>query len=68
MYVVLGANGRAGGEVARALITGGEAVRVVLRRKEQGEKWTALGAEVAVASMEDAGAMADALKGARAAF
>ncbi|RWO20415.1 NmrA family NAD(P)-binding protein [Mesorhizobium sp.] len=68
MYVVLGANGRAGGEVARALIAGGEAVRVVLRRKERGEKWTALGAEVAVASMEDAGAMADALKGARAAF
>ncbi|RWQ01118.1 NmrA family NAD(P)-binding protein [Mesorhizobium sp.] len=68
MYVVLGANGRAGGEVARALIAGGEAVRVVLRRKEQGEKWTALGAEVAVASMEDAGAMAAALKGARAAF
>ncbi|RWN98873.1 NmrA family NAD(P)-binding protein [Mesorhizobium sp.] len=68
MYVVLGANGRAGGEVARALIAGGEAVRVVLRRKEQGEKWTALGAEVAVAGMEDAGAMADALTGARAAF
>ncbi|TIM49830.1 NmrA family NAD(P)-binding protein [Mesorhizobium sp.] len=68
MYVVLGANGRAGGEVARALIAGGEAVRVVLRRKEQGEKWTALGAEVAVASMEDAGAMAAALTGARAAF
>ncbi|RWP36017.1 MAG: NmrA family protein [Mesorhizobium sp.] len=68
MYVVLGANGRAGGEVARALIAGGEAVRVVLRCREQGEKWTALGAEVAVASMEDAGAMADALKGARAAF
>ncbi|RWN53213.1 NmrA family NAD(P)-binding protein [Mesorhizobium sp.] len=68
MYVVLGANGRAGGEVARALIAGGEAVRVVLRRKERGEKWTALGAEVAVASMEDVGAMAAALTGARAAF
>lgn len=68
MYVVLGANGRAGGEVVRALIAGGEAVRVVLRRREQGEKWTALGAEVAVASMEDVGAMAAALTGARAAF
>lgn len=68
MYVVLGANGRAGGEVARALIERGEAVRVVLRRKEQGEKWAALGAEVAVASIEDAGSMADALKGAKAAF
>jgi len=68
MYVVLGANGRAGGEAARALIERGEAVRVVLRRKEQGEKWTALGAEVAVARIEDADAMADALKGASGAF
>lgn len=68
MHVVLGANGRAGGEAARALIERGEAVRVVLRRKEQGEKWTALGAEVAVASIEDADAVADALKGAQAAF
>ena len=68
MYVVLGANGRAGGEAARALIERGEAVRAVLRRKEQCEKWTALGAEVAVASIEDADAMADALKGASGAF
>lgn len=68
MYVVLGANGRAGGETARALIERGEAVRVVLRRKEQGGRWAALGAEVAIASIEDIDAMADALKGARAAF
>lgn len=68
MYVVLGANGRAGGEAARALIERGEAVRVVLRRKEQGEKWTALGAEVAVARIEDVDAMADALKGVSGAF
>jgi uncharacterized protein YbjT (DUF2867 family) len=68
MYVVVGANGRAGGEVARALLYRGEVVRVVLRRKDQGAKWTALGAEVAVASIEHAGAMADALKGASGAF
>ena len=68
MHVVLGANGRAGGETARALIERGEAVRVVLRRQEQGEQWTALGAEVAVASIEDADAMADALEGASGAF
>lgn len=68
MHVVLGANGRAGGETARALIERGEAVRVVLRRKEQGEKCAALGADVAVASIEDADAMADALKGASGAF
>lgn len=68
MHVVVGANGRAGGEVALALLECGEAVRVVLRRKEQGAKWTALGAEVAIASIEDAGAMADALKSAAGAF
>ena len=68
MYVVLGANGRAGGEVARTLIERGEAVRVVLRRKEQGERWVTLGAEVAAARIEDVDAMAAALQGAEAAF
>ncbi|MDH7794881.1 MULTISPECIES: NmrA family NAD(P)-binding protein [unclassified Beijerinckia] len=68
MHVIFGANGRASGEAARALIERGEAVRVILRRKEQGRKWVALGAEVAVATMEDADAMADALKGASGAF
>lgn len=68
MYVVVGANGRAGGEVTCALLERGETVRVVLRRKDQSAKWAALGAEVAVASIEDAGAMADALRGASGAF
>lgn len=68
MYAVLGANGRAGGETARALIEHGEAVCVVVRHPEQGEKWTALGAAVAVANIEDTGAMAEALQGASGAF
>ncbi len=68
MYVVVGANGRAGGEVARALIACGAAVRVVLRRKEQGEKWRAMGAEVAIADIEDRDAMAVALKDVSGAF
>lgn len=68
MYTVLGANGRAGGEVARALMESGEAVRVILRRKKQGERWVALGAEVAVAGIGDVDAMTAALQGAEAAF
>ncbi len=68
MHVVLGANGRAGGETARALLESGEPVRVVLRNARHGERWTALGAEVAVARIEDADAMAHALKGASGAF
>ncbi|MBX3500236.1 MAG: NmrA family NAD(P)-binding protein [Alphaproteobacteria bacterium] len=68
MYVVLGANGRAGGETARALIEDGAAVRVVLRRAEQGAAWRARGAEVAVASIDDADALAEAFAGATGAF
>lgn len=68
MYVIFGANGRAGGEVARALIERGEAVRVVVRSRRQGEKWKDLGAEVAVAGIEDVDAVVDALEGAAGAF
>ncbi len=68
MHVVFGANGRAGGEVARALIERGEAVRVVLRRKEQAALWEAVGAQVVLASLDDAGAVAAALEGASGAF
>jgi uncharacterized protein YbjT (DUF2867 family) len=68
MYVVLGANGRAGREAALALIERGEAVRVVLRRPEQGGMWARLGAEPAIASIEDAGGLAAALDGAAGAF
>ena len=68
MYVVFGANGRAGGETARALIEGGRAVRVVLRREEQAAPWKAIGAQVAVANIEDVDAVAAALAGASGAF
>jgi uncharacterized protein YbjT (DUF2867 family) len=68
MHVVFGANGRAGGETARALIERGEPVRVVLRRADQAPVWQARGAAVAIASMDDAGAVATALEGASGAF
>ena len=68
MFVVFGANGRVGGETARALVEQGERVRVVLRRPEQGAAWRARGAEVAIASVDDAGAVAAALEGAAGAF
>lgn len=68
MHVIFGANGRAGGETARALIERGEPVRVVVRRPEQGERWKALGAEVAVASLDNAAEVSDALNGATTAF
>lgn len=68
MQVVFGANGRAGGETARALIERGEKVRVVLRKAEQAAPWRERGAEVAIASLDDADAVAAALDGASGAF
>lgn len=68
MHVVFGANGRAGGETARALIQQGEAVRVVLRTPEQAAPWEHVGAQVAIASIDDADAVALALEGASTAF
>lgn len=68
MYVVFGANGRAGGETARALMFQGEAVRVAVRRDDQGAGWKKAGAEVAVADLDDVESVAAAMRGATAAF
>lgn len=68
MYVVLGANGQAGGETAQALMERGEAVRVVVRRPEHGERWRSLGAEVAIADIDAPDTIAEALDGATGAF
>ncbi|RCS21822.1 NmrA family protein [Phyllobacterium salinisoli] len=68
MYVVLGANGRTGGETARALIELRKPVRVVLRRPEQAEKWIELGADVAIGSIDDVPSLAAALGDASGAF
>ena len=68
MQVVFGASGRAGGEAARALIERGDAVRVVVRRAEQAGRWTALGAQVALADMLDTDAVTAALQGASGVF
>lgn len=64
MYAVLGANGRAGGEVARALIGQGDRVRVILRNPAQA--WAQ--AEIAIADIEDVDAMTAALSGVEGAF
>lgn len=68
MLTVFGANGRAGRETARALIARGEQVRVALRRRDQAAFWQGLGAEIAIADLEDEDSTAAALQGARAAF
>lgn len=68
MFLVLGASGRAGGETAGTLIEMGKPVRVVLRKPDQAARWAKLGAEVAIASLEDAASLAAAAKGVDGAF
>src|SRR6188472_4585116 len=53
---------------AESLLEAGRPIRVVVRDREKGEEWRARGAEVAVAPLEDAGALSRALSGAEGAY
>ncbi|HEY2509294.1 MAG TPA: NmrA family NAD(P)-binding protein [Polyangiaceae bacterium] len=68
MFVVTGATGNTGSATARALLERGKKVRVVVRDAARGAEWKARGAEVAVASLEDAAQLTAALRGAEGAF
>ena len=64
MFVVAGATGKTGSVVAATLLERKQPVRVIVRNSEQGAAWKAKGADVAVASLEDAETLTSALKGA----
>jgi len=68
MYVILGASGKTGGSAADVLLDMGEPVRVVVRNAEKGGVWKTRGAEVAVADVDDAPALARVLRGADGAY
>lgn len=60
MYAITGITGNVGGVAARALLSGGQRVRAVVRDVDKGRFWSDLGCEVAIAEMEDAEALASA--------
>jgi len=64
MFVVAGATGKTGAVVAATLLERKQPVRVIVTNPEKGAAWKAKGADVAVASLEDSQALANALKGA----
>jgi NAD(P)H dehydrogenase (quinone) len=68
MYAITGVTGQVGGAAARALLDAGHAVRAVLRDESKAEQWTRRGAEVAIASFEDADALTTAFRGAAGVF
>jgi uncharacterized protein YbjT (DUF2867 family) len=68
MYVVAGVTGNTGKVVAEALISNRKPVRVIVRDAAKGAPWSARGAEVAVADLEDSLALTSALMGATGAY
>lgn len=68
MYVVAGVTGNTGKVVAETLLEQKQPVRVIVRDAAQGTPWQAKGAEVVVASLDDAAAITKALTGAEGAY
>jgi uncharacterized protein YbjT (DUF2867 family) len=68
MYAIAGVSGNTGKVVADVLIKQRQPVRVIVRDAAKGAPWAARGAEVAVADLEDPGALTRALKGVDGAY
>ena len=62
MVAVTGITGKVGSRVARSLLAQGQTVRAIVRSREKGDEWAALGCEVSVASIDDAAAMTEAFR------
>ena len=67
-YVIAGVSGHTGKVAAETLISAGQRVRVVVRDAAKGDAWKRQGADVAVADLGDAAALAKALAGAKGAY
>ena len=68
MFAITGVTGKVGGAVARNLLAQGQKVRAVVRDAEKGRPWSALGCEIAIASVEDAAGLTKAFQGAEGVF
>jgi len=68
MFVIAGVTGNTGSVVAETLLAKKQPVRVLVRDAAKAERFRSLGAEVAVGSLDDAGSLAAALKGAKGAY
>jgi len=68
MFAITGITGQVGGQLAQRLLAAGQPVRAVVREAAKGAAWAACGCEVALATMEDASALAAAFEGAEGVF
>lgn len=68
MYAVMGVTGQVGSQVANELLAAGQRVRAVLRDEAKAGPWIERGCEIALASSDDANALATAFDGAEGVF
>lgn len=68
LFSIAGVSGHTGKVAAEKLLSWGHRVRVVVRDAAKGAEWAARGAEVAVADLADAPALADAIRGSDGAY
>jgi uncharacterized protein YbjT (DUF2867 family) len=68
MFAITGITGNVGGNVARKLLAGGFAVRAVVREVRKGDAWAKRGCDLAVADIQDVGALTSAFAGAEGVF
>jgi uncharacterized protein YbjT (DUF2867 family) len=68
MFVVAGSSGQTGSVVAETLLSRGEKVRLIVRDERKVERFKQRGADVANASLLDAAALTEALRGARGVY
>src|ERR1700730_7382436 len=68
IYVILGATGNTGSIIASSLLLKGKKVRVGRRDAGLLQRFVRKGADAFTATMSDAGALAKAFRGARAAY
>ncbi|CAN7522638.1 NAD(P)H-binding protein [Rhizobium rhizogenes] len=66
MFAILGATGKIGRTTVAALRERGAPVRAILRDRSRSQEFVDLGCEVAVADIDDVGALTEAIDGARA--
>jgi len=68
MYAITGITGKVGGAVARSLLSAGQHVRAVVRDARKGKAWADRSCEIAIAEIEDAGALTHAFTGVTGVF
>ena len=68
MFAVTGITGKVGAAVARALLAADQPVRAVIRDRSKSAPWARLGCEIAIADLEDTGALTAAFEGTAGVF